>query len=184
MVNFDYLYKPEAAKAHFAVNHFLEKKLDFKVIENGMILPHKNSIPGLPRKDWFGFGGIVDSNGEFIKESSVHTGVGAGYTPSPESIKHRPETVIYLTIFLNVWGHVITDNIRRLWFLNNEVFRKEFKTCPIVYVPWNEGYYTIDRMPDARRLLEILGVDFNRLQPIIQPTQFDKIILPKLLRIP
>ena len=80
-------------------------------------------------------------------------------------------------MFYNVWGHVITDNIRRLWFLNNDVFRNEFKNCPIVYIPWSEGYYTLDRMPDAMRLLEILGVDLDRVRPITHPTRFDKIIL-------
>ncbi|MBQ3443269.1 MAG: DUF563 domain-containing protein [Selenomonadaceae bacterium] len=80
-------------------------------------------------------------------------------------------------MFYHVWGHVITDNIRRLWFLNNDVFRNEFKNCPIVYIPWFSGSRPIDSMPDARRLLEILGVDFNRLRPITQPTRFDKIIM-------
>jgi len=79
-------------------------------------------------------------------------------------------------MFFNVWGHVITDNIRRLWFLNDNILSKDFEKCPIVYAPWYEEY-TIDRMPDVSRLMEILGVDLNRLQAITQPTQFDKIIL-------
>lgn len=174
MVNFDYLYNPEVAKPYFDKNYLVDKKLGFQVIEKGTILPHVY-VDG---KWTLGKGGIVDSNGEFIKSSSVIGNSESFYTPPLESIQHSSETVIYLTIFPKVWGHVLTDNIRRLWFLNNDVFCKEFENCPIVYLSWkNDKKYYIDCMPDIMRFLEIIGVDINRLRPITQPTQFDKIIL-------
>ena len=72
MVNFDYLYNPAAAKenGYFDKNYFVDKKLAFRTIENGMILPHTSKG-----------GGIVDGNGEFIKESFIHMGNGKAYTP-------------------------------------------------------------------------------------------------------
>ena len=45
-------------------------------------------------------------------------------------------------------------------------------------MPFDEGKCTIEKMPNFKRLLEILEVDFDKLQPITQPTKFDKIILP------
>ena len=178
MVNLDYLYNPDAAKKFFDKNYFVDRKLGFKIIEHGMILPHKKTIEGQPKNSW-GFGGIVDGDGNYVKSSFIsESSTGGFYALQPETIQYRPETVIYLTMFYNIWGHVLTDNIRRLWFLNTDVFKREFKNCPIVYIPWHEGEYTIDTMPDAARLLEILGVDLDRLQPITQPTRFDKIILP------
>ena len=133
MTNFDYLYNKDAAKDSFGKNHFVDKKLHFKIIERGTILPHKNIyVNGL----WtWGFGGIVDSRNEFIKSSFVANGAGAAYTPV-ESVKYSPATVVYLGLFFHVWGHCITDNIRRLWFLKSDIFKTYFKNCPLVYIQW------------------------------------------------
>ena len=59
--------------------------------------------------------------------------------------------------------------------MKSELFN-QFKNCPLVYVPF-EGFKW-DNNKDSRRLLEILEIDVNKLQPITQPTHFDKIILP------
>ena len=175
MVNFDYLYNPAAAREALNKNYFLDKKLGFQIIENGMILPHKSvNIPG---KWHFGQGGIVDKDGSYQKNSSVHYN-GEVYTPPKETIQHSSETVVYLGMFFRVWGHSLTDDIRRVWFLKSEVFKSEFKNCPIVYIPYADGHYTIERLPSFKRLLEILEVDVEKLRPITQPTQFDKIIFP------
>ena len=176
MINLDYLYNPAAAKEAFDKNYFLNKKLGFQVIEHGMILPHKSvNIPG---KWHFGQGGIVDKDGSYIESSSLHHGVGEAYTPPKESILHSSETVIYLAMFYQIWGHDLTDNIRRVWFLKSDTFKSEFKNCPIVYIPYKDGTLTIEKQPSLKRLLEILEVDVDRLRPITQPTQYDKIILP------
>lgn len=81
MVNLDYLYNPAAAKPHFDKNYFVDKKLGFQVIEHGTILPYKKTIEGRTTPDGWGFGGIVDSKGEFIKSSHVVCGAGSIYAP-------------------------------------------------------------------------------------------------------
>ncbi len=102
--------------------------------------------------------------------------VSVNLTPPHESIQHSSETVIYLGLFFPVWGHCLTDNIRRLWFLKSEIFKSEFKNCPLVYIPWQSA--PLEKQKNFRRLLEILEVDIDNIRPITQPTQFDKIILP------
>ncbi|MBQ6298373.1 MAG: DUF563 domain-containing protein [Selenomonadaceae bacterium] len=96
--------------------------------------------------------------------------------PPRESIQHSSETVIYLGVSFYNWGHCITDNIRRVWFFNSDIFKQEFKNCPIVYI--SHGGKAIDNLPNFRRLLEILNVDVDKLHLISQPTRFEKIILP------
>ena len=175
MTNLDYLYNPESAKKSQVFNrkYFVDKKLSFRTIEHGMILPPSPTDDDGKRK-FLGYGGIVENNGEFIKESFIHYETGGKYTPPSESIQHSNKTVIYLGTSWPVWGHVITDNLRRLWFLTSEYF-KAFKNCPLVYiVTWSD----IKPQKNFCRLLEILGVDVEKLRPITQPTQFDKIILP------
>lgn len=174
MVNLDYLYNPEPVRKFFNTNLFSDRKLGFQIIENGMILPHKDVYVG-GRWTW-GKGGIVDSEGNYLKNSHVHYGIGGAYTPPLQEIKHSSEAVIYLGLFYPTWGHIITDDIRRMWFLKSEFFKSEFKNCPLVYIPWNS--WSLDRHLDFKRLLEILEINVDNLQPITQPTQFDKIILP------
>jgi hypothetical protein len=80
VTNFDYLYNPTAAKGIFDKDYFIDKKLGFQVIEHGMILPHK-VIETKTAVERLGCGGVVRENGEYIKESFIHHGIGGAYTP-------------------------------------------------------------------------------------------------------
>ena len=131
VINLDHLYNKDAVADFFGKNHFLDKKLHFQIIERGTLLPHRELI--INGKWTWGVGGIVDRKGEFIKSSFVHYGIGGAYTPS-EEIQRSPATVIYLGMFFDVWGHVLTDNLRRLWFLKSEIFNRYFKNCMLVYL--------------------------------------------------
>ena len=95
--------------------------------------------------------------------------------PPPESIQHSSETVVYFGVAFYCWGHVITDNIRRVWFLKSDYFKNQFRNCPIVYLPFGS---TLDKQQNFKRLLEILEIDVDKLKPIKQPTKFKEIILP------
>lgn len=132
MTNLDYLYNADAVQNFFGKDHFIDRRLHFRIVERGTILPHKHLYVN---GQWtWGFGGIVDHRGEFIKESFVHYGVGDAYTPT-EDVQRSGATVVYVGLFYPVWGHAITDNLRRLWFLRSETFRTYFKDCPLVYIP-------------------------------------------------
>jgi len=90
LANLDYLYNPDAAKAHFSVNYVSAKKLGFQVIEHGTILPHKDVIQN---GQWtFGKGGIVDSKGKFFPGSAARNGVLNGsYTPPMNQFNTVPK---------------------------------------------------------------------------------------------
>lgn len=48
-------------------------------------------------------------------------------------------TVVYLGLFYPVWRHCLTDNLRRLWFLQSDTFKCYFKDCAQIYLPWSNG---------------------------------------------
>lgn len=138
----------------------------------------KKTLNGKSNKENWGFGGIVDDNGNFIKSSHVNSAAGAGYVPE-EPVRQSSDTVIYLGMFHSTWGHVITDNIRRMWFLNSDDFKNYFKNCPLIYlVCTKKKKFDLKSYPNFRRLLELLEVDVDRFQLIEQPTRFKKVILP------
>ena len=84
MVNLDYLYNSAAAKNAFARDFFLDKELGFSVIENGTILPHRDTPPhGLLGA----LGGIVDINGDYVMSSFVkRSKIDRSYIPPPHRI--------------------------------------------------------------------------------------------------
>ena len=173
MTNLDYLYNPDAAK-DICDNHFVDKKLSFQVIERGTILPnHYKQING---KTSDIFGGIVDGKGEYIRGSHVYHSIGSAYTPA-EKVEYVPMTVVYLGLLCGVWGHAITDSLRRLWFLKDESFLSNFKNCPLVYITYG-GEDVFSQVPNFKRLPEILELDIGKWKRIDRPVQFENIILP------
>ena len=128
MVNYDFLYNKEYYGAELQKNHFYDKKLHFRIIENATVLPFINA-PGAS-----GFGGIVDSKFNFIEGTDLHAGHGGAYTPDGE-VKYINTPVIYMGMFFHCWGHCITDNIKRVWFLKTETYKKNFKNYPIIWSP-------------------------------------------------
>lgn len=168
MVNYDGLYNKEYFGDKLNENHFYDKELHFKIIENGTILPHKD-LPGLGLN---GFGGIVDANGNFVARSFVHMGTGDAYTPN-EEILQSSDTVIYLGMLFNVWGHSLTDNLKRLWFIKSDTYKRFFSKLPIVYTPMRGGV-----IENFAKLLRILEIDVSKFFPIVKPVKFRNIILP------
>ena len=180
VINLDYLYSPPAARKFFGNDHFLKKKLSVKSVENGIILPHKREPTNDTSASWWGRGGIADEQGKFIEGSLVSKGTGGTFEPL-EDIEKRSETAVYLGLFTPSWGHALTINLQRLWFLQSTVFKRKFKNCPLVYLPWmlsNGEYVRIEQIQNFRRLLEILEIDPDALQPVTRPVRFDSIIMP------
>ena len=97
----------------------------------------------------------------------------------PENINYSNETVIYLGMFYVIWGHLITDNMKRLWFLKSDIYRNYFKNCKLIYVPQDDFDFekSIYHFHFAK-LLDILGINYKEIQPIKEATRYKNIILP------
>jgi len=167
MVNYDGLYNKNFYGDKIGQNHLSEQKLSFRILKNATILPHK-SIPNHPT----GLGGIVDADGNFLEETFVHHGITETYTPE-EEIMYIDKSVIYLDMICHVWGHCLTDSLRRTWFFHSDFYKKDFKNLPIVYVPMLKGI-----VPSFAEILRILEIEPDNLIAITQPTKFKEIILP------
>lgn len=83
---------------------------------------------------------------------------------------------IYLGDFLNIWGHCITDNLKKFWFLRT----KEGKQ----YV--EKGYKLICTLYNADKitrnfveLLSYLGIDGNNIEVVQYGTAFEELIVPQ-----
>lgn len=179
MANRDRLYLKETiGKGYFGTDYFVGEQLGFKTIHNGVIIPHLKTDED--NDNYWGTCGVVDPQGDFHKEITNMQGISS---LTFNNVKKSSETVIYLGLFAPAWGHDLTINLKRFWFLNSDAFKSEFKDCPLVYTPWHKkgwggGYQTLDQKPNFPRLLETLGINPDSLQPIEQPTQFENVIVP------
>ena len=168
MVNYDGLYNKNFFGDKLNQNYFSDKNLYFQIIENGIITPFNYFMINNKK---VGFGGIIDGEGNFVQSSFIHGGMGDAHRP--EKFTTCSETVIYLGMLIHVWGHCLTDNIKRIWFLKSDFYKEHFHHCKLVYVPMYDGI-----IPNFAKLLKILGVEVENLTPISTPTKFEKIILP------
>ncbi len=166
MTNYDYLYKKEYYGESLYKMYEVKKELGYEVIKNGVILPYKPTAQGPG-------GGILRGSGEFIGSASLHNCCGSGYEFSKIE-RHIESTVIYLGMFHDVWGHCLTDNIRRLWFLRSSAYIEKFSKCKLVFVPMESFAFG----ESNRKLLEILGFCPDDFLPVTKITQYSTIILP------
>ena len=71
MTNLNYLYNSSDAQKLFGKNYFVDKTSGFTTVKHGTILPTKDNSA---------LGGIVDGDGQYIKNSFLHYGLGKPYT--------------------------------------------------------------------------------------------------------
>lgn len=176
VVNTDHLYpwNRERIKS-FEHEHFSDRKLSYTVIENGYIL----SAIGRPFAD----GGVFDSERCHVDGTSLHTGfrldkpilMTQNSVPiAEESIEFCDETVIYIGLMnVRVWGHDLTDELSRFWFLESEVYKEKFRDCRVVCAPMYEKPH--DNYLEA---LDIMGVDRRSIQSVEGVKKYTRIIIP------
>ena len=170
--NYDLLYDKNYYGERLNKNYFSDRQLKYRIIRNGYIFI---SNPN----DGFFDSGVFDSKGDYIEGTSLHN--------EPESQKifklsdnelktsrHISSTVIYAGLFFGLWGHFITDCIKKLWFLKSKDYIEKFSDCPIVYIPM--GGFKLKG--NHKRFLEILGIDCSRLAPVTELTHYDSVIVP------
>lgn len=157
-------------------NYFSKKELKTLEISDAVILPPKKRFG-----QWeplCGNGGVIDSNGNYIKESAqiaenMSDRVNYGYRIG-NGVEYIDETVIYANHFIKHWGHFIVDVVGRLWYKN-----KKYK---YVFTADYGKDLTIDGT--FMEFLNYLGIAENNIIIINKPTRFKKVIIPESSIIP
>ena len=168
MTNYDFLYDKNYFAEFITDQHFVKGQLGHKEFENARILPHRLF-------NGCNVGGVVTQSGEYLESTALHTKSGAAYPYNQNEVVLKNETVIYVGMFVDIWGHCLTDNLRRLWFFKSETYRTQFSDCRIVYVPF-QGFQFSESF---QQLLQILKIDYKKWIPITEITEYSRIIVPE-----
>lgn len=174
MYNLDFIDIPtlKKTKESILINRQSEKKLGFTVVEKGIILPFKSQEIYDNQLRIYG-GGVITQSSEHISVIDIGDEV---YSYSDSEVKEEKVEVVYLGIFHPKWGHCITDNIKKIWFL----FTPEFKelvvsnSIEIVYTVF--GDFKLEG--SFKDLLTCLGVIPEKLKPVRDITRYQKVYIP------
>jgi len=173
MVDLSNLYDGSKDYKQLNIDHYKTNvELSYKVIENGYLMPF------FEYSQWSG--GVCDSNKQWVDSTSWFAGVG-DTDISADKIKETAcmdETVIFMGIIFNGWGHVLTDCIRRCWFLGSEQYHRVFEGCKLVYLPHVTGENGEQLLDNIVKFFSIIGINIDTLIPITKVTKCSKIIIP------
>lgn len=148
---------------------YWDEPLGVKVYSNATILPfrHVNSLNGQGC-------GIITDTGEHVSVLDI----GDQSYPYDEcDVESKDCIAILLGLFHPMWGHCITDNIKKIWFLSSPQYQELKQTnsgIEMVYVSF-EGF---GPQGNFEELLTMIGVDVKELQVINRPTRYRRVIVP------
>ena len=142
--------------------------IGMKEYEEAYIIPH---TPQICR-----FAGAADSEGNFIENSAVHENLFKGKINPIENPEYIDSEVIFIGSMHSIYGHCITDNLKKLWFLRTDKGQQIIENGgKIVYVSaWNNK-----ELPQfALHILTLAGIDTQKLIRITSPTRVKKVYIP------
>lgn len=120
-------------------------------------------------------GGIFDKDRYYDHFHLQNAYAWAKAYPCNESeLIYDDREVLYLGMFHDTWGHCITDCLAHLWVLFSEKVPEHIRNAHLIYTtqptrPLPSTFF---------KLLEILGIDFSKLEWVSKPTKFRRIYLP------
>lgn len=149
-----------------SVCHRVGRELGFKIYRGAVV------YPGVSRK---GYGGVADSTGKCIHNTSVFNGCRQYGVNTECPVVSSDESVVYLGMLYGCWGHCLTDCLQRFWVFGTKGVHPAVHGKKFVYAitDWRAG------LPQSfYDLIAILGVSKEQLSPIEKPTRFNEVIIP------
>lgn len=169
MYSYQYLYPDAHNRAEESkIDHFSDKVLSFSEVKNGYI------VPVVPNGSIWS-AGIYSENRELIPDTSLHSLLEKPDYFDAENADYMDETVIYFGLIYNIWGHCLTDELSRAWYIKySQEYKERYTQCRIVCVSGDSKGFS----SSFSDLLSILGIDTNKIKVITKPTKFSSIIIP------
>ena len=149
-----------------------ETKNNFKADKNLSVMSFDNAVIA---SKVAGGPGVFSSYG-YVEESDIHVGGSPINGLSGEiNIPKNNEEVVYIGSLICIWGHCLTDNLKHLWFLQDERY-KHLTKLKFAYTMCNEN----DSFSGSlKALFNKLGVFEDQMIRISGAERFSKVYLPE-----
>ena len=160
-VNLDFVQpslRPESEIMYLGEN-IVNRELQMRHYEDVTVVPYQ---------------GVFRSDGAFIDESFLHPNHRLPKSfRAPDGYDQTIPEAVYIGMFINIWGHCLTDCMKHLWPVL--VGDGRFKTLPLVWVKSRERMNVFDNF---WKMLELLGVDMGHVRQITTPAKVEKLWIP------
>lgn len=175
MENRLFIYNEKEKWESRAKKNYEFSQCDYKIIENGYILPLREIESTSSKVNRLNEGGVQSESGKFVAghkrdmSDSLNMSVVKTY-PIEENVRYDDRTVVYGGLLIDIFGHCITEVLSRLWYVI------DFKqNLPIVFLTQN----TNKEIPNYFfSIMELLGVNKERIIIAKEIVQYKKIIVP------
>ncbi|MBR4904987.1 MAG: DUF563 domain-containing protein [Selenomonadaceae bacterium] len=173
-----YVENPKEWEKILSKKIFMDKKLEVKVIEHGIVLPARD----LKNGKFEYTGGVCDNDFNFVAGFSrkspngiVKGGVdwtcNSSYTVAREELVQLNEDVIFGGTVMGHFGHFLVECLSRLWFV---IQNPESKLKVLFVITGNRGYKSW--FDDFFRLM---GIEKERIIYVNQPMQCRSVTVPE-----
>lgn len=168
MVGYDLLFDKRIFEKEIHGTHAIAgSQLGLRTLKDALVLPCRDLENGKSG------GGIVEADGSFLMESTVHYGSHVPYQVEEDQVTHSDETVIFFGMLVGVWGHCFTDCIKRAWFFSSAQYKERFSDVRIVYIAHKGSLHQ-----NFIELLYMLDIRISSFTEITKPTRFKEVIVP------
>jgi hypothetical protein len=172
-INLDYIDAPllEQTEAYLYRDCFSHKELTYSKLADAYVLPQKN----LKGSRGIG-GGIVSVEGEFIESTSLHEGLGCAYPFDKNEVETKNEVAVYIGMIYPIWGHCITDGLKKLWFLRSAEYKSLVQNNKVVLIYTSPDHWNISG--NYKEILGSLSINTALLRRIGNIQQYKTIYVP------
>ena len=152
-----------------AMSYLRAENLRIRVYQDACVLPFDGS------KTPCG-GGVVCIDQMYVKDSTLFEWDSPlAYPLKRKCLEKRQCCAVYIGVMVPIFGHCITDNLKKLWFLQTEEGKRLIREdYDIVYIT----YWGQHLKPWGYDVLQSAGVDVSRLKEITKPTLYKRIYIP------
>lgn len=130
-------------------------------------------LPTLPQKKRIG--GVFDSDRRFVPFSAMDDcSVQPVFQVECDEIERKNEVVIFIGTFNSIWGHALTDSLKKLWFLFTDEGQSLLEAgarIAFLYLGKPDNY--------THKVLQMAGVDLDRVVDSARPIQYKRIYVPE-----
>lgn len=149
-------------------NFFLDNQISFVCLEKAICLPFQFGK---------GEGGVVDRYGTFQMNTTLNASFGDGsYSFEEDDVKKENKDAIFIGTLYSVFGHVITDDLKKLWFLHSELGKELMsKDVDVIYITWHRQ----ELKSYVSHVFSLADVCLEKAKRIDTPTRYNHIYVPE-----
>lgn len=169
-INIDYV-NPQSrdfVRNKLQKKHFSQKTLKSSLYSDALVMP--NIIQ--KEKE---LGGVWTSDGVLVQASAFCEKETMQLDRFLVKSNRKEGRVIYIGMLIAGWGHGITDNLKKLWFIKTDECQKLLVSgAHIVYIT-----HSNEELPShLKKMITLAGYSVEAWERIVTPTVYDEVYVP------